>query len=110
MSVREGIWCACGRRITIRDVLQHGFVMARWVPRFVFVQYRCPRCQATAREMVQFEQWNSALLDPPDLEPTPEEWERFEELGEISHEEMIEFGRLLRTADPASLDEFGEDD
>lgn len=109
MSSPAGIWCECGRRITIHHVLQHGFVMSQWVPQFVYIKYRCPRCHAIGRELLDFELWDSSVLDVPEMEPTPDEWERFGEMGDIPHDEMMEFARQLRTVSSAALDRLASD-
>lgn len=57
-----GIYCSCGRRVKADAVIQHGFVMVRWEPVFVYLKYRCRHCGQVGEELVPCEEWEADIL------------------------------------------------
>lgn len=104
MSPDSAIRCACGYRITERDVQQQGFVMSRWKPVFVYLRYRCPNCRASGEELIGFEDWDISLLRHA-TGPAPQERERIAALGLIEPDEIIEFSRRISREGGTSLRE-----
>lgn len=107
MSLKSGIRCSCGCRITERDVQQQGFVMSHWKPVFVYLRYRCPQCHAAGEDLINVEEWDISLLREP-AELTPEEIERLAELGPIEANEIIEFSVHLSRKGTTALRELAD--
>ncbi len=94
------IRCSCGQRILRKDVLQTGLYLSVLGPSFVYVRYRCGRCKRVGERLVEEQAWNPSVLRPS---PAPEQdLRRFEHMGEITAEEVIDFHYALEglSSDP----------
>lgn len=70
-------------------MLQTGFYLSLLGPTFVRVRFRCPRCRRVGEHLVQEEAWDPRVLGPADRDP--ETLRRWEEMGPITPEEVIDF-------------------
>ncbi len=91
MSMITGIRCSCGHRIGAREILQHGYIMTHGTPVLVYVKYRCSRCKRLGQKVVDYHDWDESLLRVDHSELTEAERRRFEALGPITDDELLEF-------------------
>ena len=106
MSAKVAIRCSCGHRISAKEVLRHGIFMHRYRPLYAYVRYRCSRCKRLGEKLIDYELWDQSVLREPSAELTEEERTRFQQMGKISSDEVIEFVvalRQLKTLDVATL-------
>ncbi len=90
-SIRASIKCNCGQRIIARDVMQTGYYLRLFGPSYVYVKYRCSRCRKMGEQFIKQEEWESGILRDMTEEVPQEEKERFETLGPIDINEVIDF-------------------
>lgn len=83
--------CHCGQRIFSRDIMQQGYYVRQFGPSYVYIKFRCSRCKKLGEHFIKQEDWNDALLQDNVSEIAPEEKSRFEALGPITIEEMVNF-------------------
>jgi hypothetical protein len=103
MSRQTGIRCRCGHRITAREVLKHGIMMADWRPIYVYIRFRCSHCGRQGEHLVDYLRWDQSVLANTVGELSPEERARLEGLPPIGTDEIIEFARGLTHARLADL-------
>jgi hypothetical protein len=73
-----------------RDVIQTGLYLSVLGPNYIYVRYRCGRCKRIGEQLVQEAEWDpSVLREAP--EAVTSDVTRFEEMGEITAEEVIDF-------------------
>ena len=90
MATKPIIKCNCGQRIISKDVMQTGYYLRLFGPSFVYVKFRCSRCKKLGEQFVKQEDWEDGILrDVPNEISTPER-ERFEEMGPICMDELID--------------------
>jgi len=99
------IKCNCGHRVIARDVLQTGYYLSLFGPSFVYVRFRCSRCKRVGEQLVQEEKWDPSILSQPVGELSDRERKRFEEMGPIRPDEVVDFHFALEqlTALPEDL-------
>lgn len=95
MNTKAGITCNCGQRIVSKDVLQKGQYLRLFGPSFVYVKYRCSRCKRLGEKFIEQDKWDDALLRDIPVEIDAEEKKRFEKLGPITIDEVIDFHNSL---------------
>lgn len=95
------IRCKCGHRISGKEVLRQGIFMSHWQPLYAYVRYRCSRCKRIGEKLVDYRLWGRAARRSPS-EVADEERARFERMGPITANEVIEFARTLERS--GSLD------
>jgi DNA-directed RNA polymerase subunit RPC12/RpoP len=83
--------CHCGQRIFSRDIMQQGYYVRQFGPSYVYIKFRCSRCKKLGEHFIKQEDWNAALLEDNVSEITPEEKARFDAMGQITIEEMVNF-------------------
>jgi len=85
-----------------RDVLQTGLYLSVLGPSFVYVRYRCGRCKRVGERLFEEQAWDPAVLRPTRTQASDPDLRRFERMGEISAEEVIDFHYDLErlTTDP----------
>ncbi|MFQ6132810.1 MAG: hypothetical protein ACE5R4_12290 [Armatimonadota bacterium] len=98
MSPKTGIRCSCGQRISAREVLKHGIMMAHWQPLYAYIRYRCSRCQRLGERVVDYKRWDQSELRESASEVTQEERAKFERLPPITSDEIIRFAKALAEA------------
>ena len=103
MAMKSMIKCNCGQRIVAKDVMQTGYYLRLFGPSFVYVKFRCSRCKKLGEQFVKQEEWEDGILRDTPNELMPEEREKFEELGPIDVNEIIE--AHFRLDNSRSLDE-----
>ncbi len=84
------IKCNCGQRIVAKDVMQTGYYLRLFGPSFVYVKYRCSRCKKLGEQFVKQEDWEDGILRDTPNEISVEEKEKFEQLGPIDIDEIID--------------------
>ena len=97
------IRCNCGHRVVRKDVIQTGLYLSVLGPSYVYVRYRCGRCRRVGEKLVEQESWDPAVLHPARRRREDADIRRFEEMGEITPEEIIDFHyglERLGAADP----------
>ncbi len=90
-SIRTSINCHCGQRVIARDVMQTGFYLRLFGPSYVYVKYRCSRCKKLGEQFVKQEEWDGGILRNAAEEIAVDDKERFETLGPIDINEVIDF-------------------
>jgi DNA-directed RNA polymerase subunit RPC12/RpoP len=85
------IRCNCGHRVVRKDVIQTGLYLSVLGPSYVYVRYRCGRCRRVGEKLVEQESWDPAVLHPARRRGEDADIQRFEEMGEITPEEIIDF-------------------
>jgi len=93
------IKCNCGHRIGNRDVLQRGYYLSLLGPSFIYVRYRCSRCKRVGEKLVQEEKWDPAVLEQASVELGEEELRKFDKLGPIGADEIVDFHFALSKLD-----------
>jgi hypothetical protein len=74
-----------------RDVMQQGYYVRQFGPSYVYIKFRCSRCKKLGEHFIKQEEWEEGLLRDSVLEVTSGEKSRFESLGKITIDEMINF-------------------
>ncbi len=66
------------------------------------MRYRCGRCKRVGEKLVQEEKWDASVLEPAQCGPGRSALQRYEQMGAITPEEIIEFHYSLEqlSADP----------
>jgi len=90
VAIKSMIKCNCGQRIVAKDVMQTGYYLRLFGPSFVYVKFRCSRCKKLGEQFVKQEDWEDGILRDVPNEVTPEEKEKFEQLGPIDINEVID--------------------
>lgn len=88
--MKSMIKCNCGQRILVKDVMQTGYYLRLFGPSFVYVKFRCSRCKKLGEQFVKQEEWEDGILHDVPTEITPEEKQRFSEMGAIGVHECID--------------------
>jgi DNA-directed RNA polymerase subunit RPC12/RpoP len=91
MTQETRIRCQCGRRVTVREVLQAGLHLSAQGTTYVYVRFRCARCKRLGQRLVRRDAWARAVLEPLGSRLSADERERFENLGPITAEEILDF-------------------
>lgn len=99
--------CHCGQRIFSRDVMQQGYYVRHFGPSYVYVKFRCSRCKKLGEHFIKQEDWEESMLRDNASELTSTEKNRFDSLGKITVEEMIDFH--YRLEDLATIPEQPEE-
>jgi hypothetical protein len=55
--------CECGEKVVRKDVVQQEYFVRQFGPSFVYVKYRCPRCNRMGEQYVRQEDWMPAALE-----------------------------------------------
>jgi phage FluMu protein Com len=74
-----------------RDVMTTGLYLKLFGPSYVYVKYRCSRCKKLGEDFVKQEEWDSGILRNVTEEVRAEEKVRYESLGPIDINEVIDF-------------------
>lgn len=81
-------------------MLQTAYCLIPHGPAYVLVRYRCSRCRRVGQEVVDEEDWTPDILGDAARRAEDEPLVRYEQWGEISAEEMVDFHYFLeRTPD-----------
>ncbi|HEY3284513.1 MAG TPA: hypothetical protein VGN26_19760 [Armatimonadota bacterium] len=91
MNTKTGITCNCGQRVVSKDVIQKGNYLRLFGPSFVYVKFRCPRCKRLGEKFIEQDKWDDSLLRDIPAEFGSEERKRFEGLGQITVDEVVDF-------------------
>lgn len=70
--------------------MQTGYYLRLFGPSFVYVKYRCSRCKKLGEQFVKQEEWEDGILRETPNEVSTAERERFEALGPIDINEVID--------------------
>lgn len=93
--MKTSIKCNCGQRVFSRDVMQQGYYMRQFGPSYVYIKFRCSRCKKLGEHFIKQEDWEEGLLRDNATELSPSEKSRFESMGKITIDEMINFHYAL---------------
>jgi hypothetical protein len=104
--MKTSIKCNCGQRVFSRDVMQQGYYVRQFGPSYVYIKFRCSRCKKLGEHFIKQEDWEDGLLKDSTCELSPPERSRFDEMGKITIDEMINFHYALDGLDalPEKLD------
>ncbi len=72
-------------------MIQTGLYLSVLGPSYVYVRYRCGRCKRVGEKLVEQEAWDPSVLQPVRATRNEVDTRRFEEMGEITPEEIIDF-------------------
>ena len=89
------IKCNCGQRVFSRDVMQQGYYVRHFGPSYVYLKFRCSRCKKLGEHFIKQEDWSESLLNDVATELLPTEKSRFDQMGKISIDEVLEFHSQL---------------
>lgn len=103
MAMKTMIRCNCGQRIVAKDVMQTGYYLRLFGPSFVYVKYRCSRCKKLGEQFVKQEDWEDGILRDIPNEVSSNEKDRFEQLGPIQINEVIDAHFKLENLSLADL-------
>jgi len=92
---RTVIRCNCGHRVLRGDVIQTGLYMSVLGPNWVYVRFRCGRCKRVREQLIQEADWDPSVLLHCGAEVSEADLLRFERMGEITPDEIIEFHYAL---------------
>ena len=90
MAIKSMIKCNCGQRIIAKDVMQTGYYLRLFGPSFVYVKFRCSRCKKLGEQFVKQEDWEDGILRDVPSEITSDERDKFEAMGPIDINELID--------------------
>ena len=102
------IRCHCGQRIVAKDVLQRSWYVRVFGPSFMYLKFRCSRCKRLGEKFIEQEKWDDSILRDIPSEMSLDEKRRFDQLGDISVDEQVEFHFSLD--DPTALGTMAPDD
>jgi len=85
--------------VITKDVLQTGYYLTLFGPSFVYVRYRCSRCKRVGEQLIEEDKWNPEILAGPSRGPSRAKRKRFEQLGPITPEEILDFHFALEKMD-----------
>lgn len=80
-------------------MLQTGLYFNLSGPSYVYVRFRCNRCKRMGEQLINEDKWDPEILSQPVTELSEEERRRFENLGPITPEEVIDFHQRLENLD-----------
>ena len=89
--MKTTIKCNCGQRVFSRDVMQQGYYVRQFGPSYVYIKFRCSRCKKLGEHFIKQEDWEEGMLRDGAVEVNTTEKSRFEGLGKITIDEMINF-------------------
>ena len=104
--MKTSIKCNCGQRIFSRDVMQQGYYVRHFGPSYVYIKFRCSRCKKLGEHFIKQEDWAEGILNDSANEVAASEKGRFETMGKITIDEMIDFHYALDKLEalPAELE------
>jgi len=76
-------------------VIQTGLYLSVLGPNYVYVRFRCGRCRRIGEQLVQEQDWDPSVLHESGVQSVQLDLRRFEQLGAITPEEVIEFHYAL---------------
>jgi hypothetical protein len=77
-------------------VIQTGLYLGVLGPNYVYVRYRCGRCKRIGEQLVQEQEWDPSVLRDPGSPAHLPDLGRFEQLGEITAEEVLDFHYAIK--------------
>lgn len=97
--MKATIRCNCGQRVFSRDVMQQGYYVRQFGPSYVYIKFRCSRCKKLGEHFIKQEDWEEGMLRDGQVEMTPSEKSRFQDMGKITIDELIDFHYELEKLD-----------
>jgi len=76
-------------------VIQTGLYMSVLGPNWVYVRFRCGRCKRVREQLIQETDWDPSVLQQCGAGVSEADLLRFERMGEITPDEIIEFHYAL---------------
>lgn len=71
--------------------MQQGYYVRQFGPSYVYIKFRCSRCKKLGEHFIKQEEWEEGMLRDNALELSTSERSRFEGMGKITLDEMIDF-------------------
>jgi hypothetical protein len=71
--------------------MQTGYYLRLFGPSYVYVKYRCSRCRKLGEQFIKQDEWEAGILKDSTEELAQDDRERFENLGAIDINEVIDF-------------------
>lgn len=97
MRAQLKIRCSCGKRIFRKNIIQVSFYYRLLGSSFIVVKYKCPRCKRVGEYIIEEKKWNVLILQEETKgELTHEEVKKFEKMGKITVDELVEFHNALQ--------------
>jgi len=93
------IRCHCGHRIYAKDILQKSTYVRVFGPTLMYLKFRCSRCKRLGEKIIEQDQWDESLLRDAPTEMSVEEKRRFDRMGKITADEVIDFHFQLEEPD-----------
>jgi len=81
-------------------VIQTGLYLSASGPSYVYVRFRCGRCRRVGEQLVRESHWDPTVLQYAEAHVSDDELRRFEAMGEISPDEVLEFHYALQRLTP----------
>jgi hypothetical protein len=78
-----------------RDVIQTGLYLGVLGANYVYVRFRCGRCRRIGEQLVQEQDWDPSVLHESGVQSSQQDLRRFDQLGAITAEEVVEFHYAL---------------
>ena len=75
--------------------MQQGYYVRHFGPSYVYIKFRCSRCKKLGEHFIKQEDWAEGILNDSVNEVGPGEKGRFEKMGKITIDEMIDFHYAL---------------
>lgn len=72
-------------------MIQTGLYVSVLGPSYVYVRFRCGRCKRVREQLIQEAAWDPSVLHECGAGVSDADLDRFERMGEITPEEVIEF-------------------
>ncbi len=77
-------------------MIQTGLYLSASGPSYVYVRFRCGRCRRVGEQLVQESNWDPAVLQHTEVQVSEDELRRFDAMGEITADELLEFHYALQ--------------
>jgi hypothetical protein len=95
MSTQTQVTCSCGQRVVVTDVVQQGRVLRLFSPSLIYLKFECSHCKRVSERFMPEAEWDPGALRATPHEATRDERRRFEEMGEITLDEILNFHSVL---------------
>ncbi|MEP0767345.1 MAG: hypothetical protein HRF45_12510 [Fimbriimonadia bacterium] len=93
--------CDCGQPLVRRDLVLQEYYIRQFGPSFVYIKFRCRRCNRLGERFIRQEEWWPGVFTPRSREELhSSEREVFDALGPITESEHRMARRQLHSSNP----------
>jgi hypothetical protein len=93
--------CECGQRVYRKDIVQQEYYFRQFGPSFVYLKYRCARCNRLGERYLRQEDWQPSVLDSRrELKAAAEERALISQQGPITEAEHATLREQLAFTNP----------